>query len=189
MKSSLSPYGLPYLPGSGVKGVVREAARELTSGNWGDSTGWSAEWDAVLFGPESNADTDERRQGALRFWDVFPQVKPSGGLAVEIMTPHQTEYLQGKESPHDCGGPNPIPFLVVPEGSEFVFHVTCDLRRLECSRTNLIHTEKWNELLDTAFCHAFEWVGFGAKTSVGYGAMCFDKQAHDKYTKWREERP
>jgi CRISPR-associated protein Cmr6 len=26
-------------------------------------------------------------------------------------------------------------------------------------------------LLDRAFQHAFEWVGFGAKTSVGYGAM------------------
>ena len=29
----------------------------------------------------------------------------------------------------------------------------------------------WRDLLQTAFDHAFEWVGFGAKTSVGYGAM------------------
>ncbi|MDD3652268.1 RAMP superfamily CRISPR-associated protein, partial [Immundisolibacter sp.] len=35
----LNPYGLPYLPGSGVKGVLRQAARELTSGDWGDAHG------------------------------------------------------------------------------------------------------------------------------------------------------
>ncbi|HUM09057.1 MAG TPA: RAMP superfamily CRISPR-associated protein, partial [Acidocella sp.] len=33
----LNPYGLPYLPGSGVKGVLRQAARELASGDWGDT--------------------------------------------------------------------------------------------------------------------------------------------------------
>lgn len=31
----LNPYGLPYLPGSGVKGVLRQAAQELASGQWG----------------------------------------------------------------------------------------------------------------------------------------------------------
>ena len=39
----LSPYGVPYLPGSGVKGVLRQAARELVSGKWGEIAGWSAE--------------------------------------------------------------------------------------------------------------------------------------------------
>ena len=37
----LNPYGLPYLPGSGVKGVVRRAAEELASGEWGKTHGWS----------------------------------------------------------------------------------------------------------------------------------------------------
>ncbi|HWO99019.1 MAG TPA: RAMP superfamily CRISPR-associated protein [Methylococcus sp.] len=32
----LNPYGLPYLPGSGVKGILRQAARELASGTWGE---------------------------------------------------------------------------------------------------------------------------------------------------------
>jgi len=39
----LNPYGLPYLPGSGIKGVLRQAARELASGEWGDAHGWSEE--------------------------------------------------------------------------------------------------------------------------------------------------
>src|SRR5690625_3756282 len=37
----LNPYGLPYLPGSGVKGVLRQAACELASGDWGDVQGWT----------------------------------------------------------------------------------------------------------------------------------------------------
>ncbi|PZP50172.1 MAG: hypothetical protein DI596_15265, partial [Azospira oryzae] len=36
----LWPYGLPYLPGSGVKGVVRRAAEELASGQWEEDRGW-----------------------------------------------------------------------------------------------------------------------------------------------------
>ena len=39
----LNPYGLPYLAGSGVKGVLRQAARELASGQWGNEHGWSAD--------------------------------------------------------------------------------------------------------------------------------------------------
>ncbi|MDW8469614.1 MAG: hypothetical protein RML56_12230 [Burkholderiales bacterium] len=37
----LWPYGLPYLAGSGVKGVVRRAAQELAHGMWENSRGWS----------------------------------------------------------------------------------------------------------------------------------------------------
>ena len=37
----LNPYGLPYLPASGAKGVLRQAARELASGDWGGTQGWS----------------------------------------------------------------------------------------------------------------------------------------------------
>jgi CRISPR-associated protein Cmr6 len=29
----------------------------------------------------------------------------------------------------------------------------------------------WKALLQSAFEHAFQWLGFGAKTAVGYGAM------------------
>ena len=36
----LTPHGLPYLAGSGVKGVLRRAAEELVKGEWGDACGW-----------------------------------------------------------------------------------------------------------------------------------------------------
>jgi CRISPR-associated protein Cmr6 len=59
-----------------------------------------------------------------------------------------------------------VSFLAVPAGSGFNFHVLCRPDRLpEALRS------RWRNLLDAAFDHAFEWLGFGAKTAVGYGAM------------------
>lgn len=167
----LNPYGLPYLPGSGVKGVLREAARELATGDWGES-GWSDDYITALFGSEPKAETLKR--GAFIFWDVIPQIK-GDNLTVEIMTPHQAHYYQNQQTPHDSGQPTPISFLTVPAGSGFTFHVQCDLTMLNQSAPELAQGGRWKTLLEAAFSHAFDWLGFGAKTSVGYGAMQEDQ--------------
>ncbi|MFZ1640083.1 MAG: type III-B CRISPR module RAMP protein Cmr6 [Candidatus Contendobacter sp.] len=236
----LNPYGLPYLPGSGVKGVLRRAAEELALGFYGDTGGWdivSLWWlfgfepsSVYLIGPSDrmppaqreeaqrwqdayrNPETrdavprdrlealievtlngeqrrryreqpfllldelmasqklrDElRNRGALMFWDVIP--KPAGGkLAVDIMTPHYGDYYQGSTTPHDSGQPNPIPFLAIPPGSPFTFHVQCNLALLHKTLR-----DSWQILLEAAFRHAFDWLGFGAKTAVGYGQFSSD---------------
>jgi CRISPR-associated protein Cmr6 len=214
----LNPYGLPYLPGSGVKGVLRQAARELASGEWGESQGWSehphpeslsrrerdlnlpspagrgAGGEGVpaidaLFGKE---DSNDALRGALSFWDVLPQIA-GDSLAVEIMTPHQGHYYQqkphaGSASPHESGQPNPISFLTVPPNSRFVFHVQCNLAHLNRIAPDLAADGKWQTLLTAAFEHAFQWLGFGAKTAVGYGAMQRDVEAEARAAKQRAER-
>jgi len=162
----LNPYGLPYLPGSGVKGVLRRAAEELAQGFGDDGTGdWNQETIDQLFGlePVSGDSEAARNRGALGFWEVFPE--PAGNrLQVEIMTPHYSDYYQGKTTPHDSGQPNPILFLAIPPGSRFEFFVQCESARLPETLQG-----KWWDLLETAFRHAFDWLGFGAKTAVGYG--------------------
>lgn len=188
----LNPYGLPYLPGSGVKGVLRQAARELAGGDWGDSHGWrddktytlAADKETlalscidVLFGLEATGNSHHLR-GALSFWDVMPQIR-GDSLMVEIMTPHQGHYYQSSPaadsiSPHDSGQPNPISFLTVPPGSGFTFHVVCDRAHLDRIAPELAQDSRWHHLLTAAFEHAFSWCGFGAKTAVGYGAMARD---------------
>ncbi|HEY7302184.1 MAG TPA: type III-B CRISPR module RAMP protein Cmr6 [Xanthobacteraceae bacterium] len=180
----LNPYGHPYLPGSGVKGVVRQAARELASGDWGEAGGWSLEpiyrFKAgkeeiglssldVLFGRKTETGDTGHTRGALTLWDVLPLI--DGDLAVEVMTPHQSDYYQGRSSPHDSGSPNPINFLTVPPKSKFIFHVLCDRTHLRRLAPPLAEGENWKKFIDAAFAHAFEWLGFGAKTSVGYGAL------------------
>ena len=249
----LDPYGLPYLPGSGVKGVVRRAAEELAHPDFfQDGAGWTlpviwhlfgfepwlaarqpdAEWerwidgfavsgeeigtylDSVLDTRSGNlrdrvlqAENPKRKllqerqlhvRGALEFWDVVPRIHGEK-LAVEVMTPHQSHYYQGRPregagsaSPHDSGKPNPIPFLTVPPGSDFVFHVRCGHRRLSRCAPELVADGRWRTLIHAAFEHAFEWLGFGAKTAVGYGAMVTDRtgehERRDRSRRMRTER-
>ncbi|MFN5347997.1 MAG: type III-B CRISPR module RAMP protein Cmr6 [Polaromonas sp.] len=198
----LNPYGLPYLPGSGVKGVLRTAAKELASGQWAASDWEHSKGDLkrhqvhehnkpngqqgkhlfnasdidVLFGSEA-LDGENHLRGVLSFWDVIPQIE-GNSLMVEIMTPHQSHYYQedakkgaGSTSPHDSGALTPISFLTVPPKSQFAFHVVCNTTQLEHLAPDLAANERWKVLLTEAFEHAFAWLGFGAKTSVGYGAM------------------
>ena len=199
----LNPYGLPYLPGSGVKGVLRQAARELTSGDWGDPQGWDAgtihllerrghatiqlSIIDVLFGRETPDGDGDHVRGALSFWDALPQI-PGDTLAEDIMTRHQSHYYQKRQdrksgdstSPHDSGAPNPISFLTLPPGTGFAFHVVCDQAHLERLAPDLAHDLRWQTLLTAAFEHAFEWLGFGAKTAVGYGAMQVNERARQQ---------
>ena len=209
----LNPYGLPYLAGSGVKGVLRQAARELASGQWGNEHGWSADKQFeirvngkslaismldALFGLESQDGGTLHMRGALSFWDVIPQMpEHCKSLHVEVMTPHQSHYYQQKSdpktgssaTPHDSGQPTPISFLTVPPGSGMTFHVQCDLPRLQRLAPTLAEGDAWKKLLQAAFEHAFEWLGFGAKTAVGYGAMQPNAQAtQDRKEKQRKQK-
>lgn len=247
----LSPYGLPYLPGSSVKGVLRTAAEELALGLYGETRGWDmlAVWwlfgfesgnvaisnkpykgDAILVEetqrrqmayqawvrqsgydlpslhkmieatvsdksqqakykntPElflSTLSDDISLQGALSFWDVYPQSK---GLAMDILTPHHMGYFQGKNgvlnAPHDSEQPNPNVFLTIPPGSHFDFYCSCEVARLPQSLQ-----ENWQTLIETAFDHTYDWLGFGAKTAVGYGQMRREENGEQKFHEEKELR-
>ena len=166
----LTPYGLPYLAGSGVKGVLRRAAEELLKQG---EPGFDQAVVDDMFGSESQA---KPARGALSFWDVFP-VPVNNNLVVEVMTPHSSHYLQGKDrqAPHDAGKPSPIPFLAVPAGSEFRFVVTCEPSLMAADLR-----PRWKPVLEQILLHAFDWLGFGAKTAVGYGALTEDPAAKQR---------
>jgi CRISPR-associated protein Cmr6 len=163
--SFMSPYGLPYLAGSGVKGVLRRAAEEL-----------AIEPDQInaLFGPE---DVEVAQRGVLTCWDVFPRCE--SGMTVEIMTPHFSGYYQDKDTPHDAGSPNPIPFLAVPAGTKLDFVLTIDAALLPSAVGAAL--VDWQAVVRRIVAHAFNWLGFGAKTAVGYGAMREDPEQQAKF--------
>lgn len=179
----LNPYGLAYLPGSSIKGVLRRAAEELAGELIeADRMGWNPDAITALFGLESEDRQKEHTRGALTFWDALP--KPAkNSMGMEVMTPHYGGYYKGETTPHDAGQPNPIVFLVVPADSEFTFHLTCDKCRLPESLS-----ATWQDLMRDAFSHAFDWLGFGAKTAVGYGAMKRDEPREAVIRKGREDR-
>ena len=172
----LSPYGLPYLAGSGVKGVLRRAAEELEI---------AAPLIATLFGAEDAKTADAAHRGALSCWDVLPQFD---AMTVEIMTPHQSGYYLGNESPHEAGKPTPISFLALPADATFRFVLRFDPGLVpETERAALAD---WQALVLRTATHAFDWLGFGAKTAVGYGAMKQDadtgKRREEAAAKQRE---
>lgn len=171
----LTPYGLPYLAGSGFKGVLRRAAQMLLEDR---TAGLTADAIDALFGPEDGgADGSgeplaeaKRRRGALTCWDVLP-APPNGELAVEIMTPHHGAYYQDGQSPHDAEQPNPIPFLALPVGSKLRFVASFEPALWPGGLAGI----DWRALVGASLRHAFDWAGFGSKTAVGYGAMSVDE--------------
>ena len=72
--SFLNPYGLPYLPGSGVKGVVRRAAEELAHRDfWGSNSEWTLPdiWRLFGFEPWPKASKKNDKQEWEKFVSGF----------------------------------------------------------------------------------------------------------------------
>lgn len=134
--------GVPYLPGSGIKGAVRAWAEQ-----------WSDEVDAArLFG-------DPGGMGALVVLDALPTRPPR--LETDVMTPHYGEYYREGKPSGDYLSPIPVPFLAVAAGQGFRFSL---LPREEGDVESL---QRGAKLLKDAL----ENIGAGAKTSYGYGAF------------------
>ena len=110
--------------------------------------------------------------GSLRFWDVYPEIA-GGKLRVDIMNPHFNHYYQGDgkpptlRPPGDWGSPNPIFFLTIPAGSSFRFVVErAEVAGMPPSTRDFIGAG-----IGQVMQFSFNWMGFGAKTSLGYGLM------------------
>ena len=105
---------------------------------------------------------------------ISPKEEIKGGqkshsLKIDILTPHQSHYLQGTETPHDSGDPVPIPFLAISAGADFNFHIQANLALLGT------FSDTWQSLIEACFQYTFDWLGFGAKTAVGYGVLKQDE--------------
>lgn len=255
----LSPYGVPYLAGSGLKGVFRRAAEELAL-LCDETQGWTLPLVWALFGFDANSaylgadSSSEWRQGyesfvrtvenasdpvlekLMRIWITpnlqkalekllepengpldqptflralrqYEQVRravhfhglltfldavPHAGchMAVDITNPHHKSYYQGtgQETPHDAEQPVPVFFLVLKPGTTF------DLKALPIAQKDALWPlveHRWHALLDAALGHISEWLGLGAKTSVGYGVFTLVGQParHKLSAKEREAPP
>jgi len=89
-------YGIPYIPASGIKGVVRSyLEQEKKLDRYID-----------LFG-------DEDKEGKIIFFDAFPISQPK--IKVDIMNPHYGDYYNKNEAPTDTQKLNPINFLTVED--------------------------------------------------------------------------
>lgn len=148
--------GVPYIPASSIKGVLRLSyAINIANGR-------EEVPDSELERYFGTADAKQKEQyrGQLVVLDAYPTKDVQ--LKVDIMNPHYTKYYDGtNKQPVETESPVPIKFLTVKEGTEFCFY---------CAFMPFDLNEKCNEEeINAMFSTAFERVGFGGKTSIGYG--------------------
>ena len=150
--------GIPYIPASSVKGVLRLAcAINIAKKNGNNEVDLENETLVKYFGSESDS---KPGRGQLVILDVYP--KTISELKIDIMNPHNQNYYSGKnKQPVETESPNPIKFLTVPKGTEFVFNFAY----IPLKEGNQCDEKELNDIIDTAF----ETVGFGGKTAIGYG--------------------
>ena len=157
--------GIPYIPASGIKGIVRFAhtlglCKNIPEGMiekdkegheyFEDEEKWT--YISQLFGTREN-------RGSVIFLDSYPEKMPD--LHVDIMNPHYGDYYSddtNKTPPADYLNPVPIKFLTVARETVFIFRVLIVKKE----------TELINKVKD-AYTKALTEEGIGAKTAVGYG--------------------
>lgn len=156
--------GVPYLPGSSVKGMMRAWACD-----WLQEDGDLETEIARLFGADPGGDP---AAGAIVVFDAMPAGAVE--LYAEIITPHDGGWRISPDPaanpPADWVSPVPIPFLAVKEGAAFQFALAPRSRKTT------------RDDLDAAWTYleaALKWIGAGAKTAVGFGRFEVD-------TSWKE---
>lgn len=155
-------YGVPYIPGSALKGLASHYCDQV----WGEKNPdykLKARYHRVLFGT-----TDE--SGYIVFNDgwISPESLDSC-LECDVMTIHHPKYYRSEDSPpSDYDSPTPITFLSINDKCTFQLFLYCDSPGDE--------GKKWAELAMKLLLEALENWGIGAKTNSGYGRM---KKAED----------
>ncbi len=140
-------YGIPYIPGSAVKGVTRHWII-FSKFNQDEKEAEKDETFKNIFGTQKEA-------GKIIFFDAYPvgEIK----LKIDIMNPHYPDYYSGDKPPADWQNPKIVKFLTV-ENTKFSFYLACkkDDERLLNTATDWLK-------------EALKEYGIGAKTSLGYG--------------------
>ncbi len=162
-------YGFVYLPGSGIKGLVRAWAETVWAVSQIDKRaawrqieeafGWSpgSERHKQDWRPNTIASPEGSAAGRLVFHDAWPTRWPR--LVLDVINNHHINYYTGEDDPGDWENPTLVYFLAVGGGEEFVFAIS-DRKRGDGEF--LLLARDWLRA-------ALTIDGAGAKTAAGYG--------------------
>lgn len=145
-------YGVPYIPGSALKGLAASYAHQRLGPVWQRGS----EAHKALFGDTTSA-------GFITFFDALyiPDTGHNGrALYPDVITVHHQRYYHGDGPPTDRDQPIPVPFLSAT-GTYLV----------ALSAPDLDEPDDWLTQTFTILQHALRDFGIGAKTSSGYGRM------------------
>ena len=138
--------GLPVIPGSTVKGVLRSLFKRKEAHEYIQAL---AEKDLDIDALEKELFTED---GEDVFFDAYP-VTPGQLLAFESITPHDEKGLKN---------PIPIKLLKVRPGVEFLFRF-----RLKNEEGQQLSVDEKLKLFEALLMIT----GIGAKTNVGFGGL------------------
>ncbi len=145
-------WGLPYLPGSSLKGIAAWGAHH----GLGDAWLRDQELHKALFG-------DVEEQGAVIFHDAMLLSGQGIGLAQDVLTVHHPDYYQKDAEPSDTDSPIPVPFI----SAHGAFLVAIELHP---SLDPVAHGH-WLRAAWEALRFGLREHGIGAKTNAGYGRV------------------
>ncbi|CAK8721609.1 hypothetical protein GMJAKD_10820 [Candidatus Electrothrix aarhusensis] len=173
-------YGIPYIPGSALKGLARAKAKKYADNS---EYGMNQGVVNILFGPDCNDPKNsdiEADTGYLIFHDAWwvPGEEEGGSedkpYVPEVVTVHAVEYYKNqgkKDAPHpDMESPNPNQQLAVQGSFYFVVE----------------GVPQWAELGRKFLTLALEADGIGGKVAAGYGY--FVEEAAQKKKREAQEK-
>jgi CRISPR-associated protein Cmr6 len=144
-------YGVPYIPGSALKGLAAAAAHRAVEDPAWRKGGREKDRDShrIAFGDTESA-------GYVTFHDALWWPEGELPLNLDVMTVHHSDYyLSGNAPPADWDNPVPVPF-VSARGSYLLA---------------LTGPEEWADAALEILSDALATDGIGAKTAAGYGRM------------------
>ena len=157
-------YGVPYIPGSALKGVAASYAHQYMNDDWKkpDKKQAAGKYHRIIFGDAAYAGFITFHSG-LYIPNSADRDPKSDDLPLypDIITVHHKDYYQGKAAPTDRDDPNPIPFISTTGSFLLTLSVPAELPQLA----------PWLDATWEVIGLALEHLGIGAKTSSGYGRM------------------
>lgn len=151
-------YGVPYIPGSALKGLAASYAHRFMDDDWKKETKKTSIGEAhkLMFGSQNSA-------GFVIFHDALyvPNSYSKTPLRPDILTVHHQKYYEGKgDAPADWDSPVPIPLLSAQ--GQYLLAVSANSGDAKFDK-------KMRDLAIEILELALRDEGIGAKTSSGYG--------------------
>lgn len=156
-------YGLPFIPGSALKGLARawvETEKNETTQVPG-SGGKSIRLSERIFGNQQEGEIQQA--GSVIFFDAILRDEKFT-LTLDIMNPHYPRFYQEGDPPSNDQHPIPVPFLTVGGRATFLFAIAPRNPLNSEHRSDAQTALQWLQ-------QALEEYGIGSKTSSGYGYM------------------
>ncbi len=166
-------YGIPYIPSSTVKGILRSYNLLKISG--GDSKKYEeTEKKLESLKVDSNEKITEEDKEIFNLVKLFGNQNYKGDLIIldaypdscpefeeDIINVHYPDYYQENKPPSENQNPSPIKFLTIKRGTKFNFYF----------KNSQSYKELTGRDIKEDLIQATKYIGIGSKTSIGYGML------------------